>query len=597
MDSVKDDGTWIHFKKKDFPKDVNKIFGPYKPGYDIYKTRNEAESYIQEVDMTNNMTMSMFDNDPNGRSEMLKHADRDEFIEDEKEEMASMYEHRVWKLVKREPGMNVLGSRWVYKTKRDPSGVVQRHKARIVAQGFKERPGIDFHETFSSTVKSTSVRLLLALVAYLDLNLNAIDIKTFFLYGILKEKVYMEQPAGYIELSKDWVCELDKSIYGLKQAPRCANEKLVEVLLALGFIQLASDCCMFKISDDGGNFMIIAIHVDDGLCGDNNAEYAAKIFKMIGDSFTLKITKDPKIFIGLEIERDREKGYLKIHQQSSINKLLNEMNMADCKSCPTPMVPGYELPDPRKVILNDEDRKIPFQNAVGSLIWLLMTRIDICFCVNVLCRYMASWNQDIFKILKRLLRYLRGTADMGLVYQRSESTDLSLKKIDNLPTLVEGWGDADFAGRTYDSKSTNGVILTFAKVPIEFCTRVEKSGVSDSTCQAEGKAAQQACHAIEWISGLMKELGIRGKGPVVLYQDNQSTIKLGTNPVMHKRSKHFRLTMHYIQFLVKHKAVKIEYKKTEEMMADILNKAHREELFGKLRKQCGMMQQTSREYM
>jgi hypothetical protein len=261
------------------------------------------------------------------------------------------------------------------------------------------------------------------------------------------------------------------------------------------------------------------------------------------------------------------------------------------------MVPGYDLPDPKEVILNDEDRKIPFQNAVGSLIWLLMTRIDICFCVNVLCRYMASWNQDIYKILKRLLRYLRGTADMGLVYQRSESTDLSLKKIDNLPTLVEGWGDADFAGRPYDSKSTNGVILTFAKVPIEFCTRVEKSGVSDSTCQAEGRAAKQACHAIEWISGLMKELGIRGKGPVVLYQDNQSTIKLGTNPVMHKRSKHFRITMHYIQDLVKREAVKIEYKKTEEMMADILNKAHREELFGKLRKQCGMMQQTSREYM
>ena len=135
--------------------------------------------------------------------------------------MNSMYMNGVWDLVELPHGCKPVGCKWVFKTKRDSSGKIERYKARLVVKGYSQREGIDFKETFSPVSTKDSFRVIMAIVAHFDLELHQMDVKTAFLNGDLDEDVYMEQPIGFVEVGKeDLVCNLNKSIYGLKQVSR-----------------------------------------------------------------------------------------------------------------------------------------------------------------------------------------------------------------------------------------------------------------------------------------------------------------------------------------------------------------------------------------
>ncbi|RVX00967.1 Retrovirus-related Pol polyprotein from transposon TNT 1-94 [Vitis vinifera] len=135
------------------------------------------------------------------------------------DEMNSMYMNGVWDLVELPHGCKPVGCKWVFKTKRDSSGRIEKYKARLVVKGYSQREEIDFKETFSPVSTKDSFRVIMAIVAHFDLELHQMDVKTAFLNGDLDEDVYMEQPTGFIEVGKEHlVCKLNKSIYGLKQA-------------------------------------------------------------------------------------------------------------------------------------------------------------------------------------------------------------------------------------------------------------------------------------------------------------------------------------------------------------------------------------------
>ena len=134
-----------------------------------------------------------------------------------RDEMDSMASNQVWDLVELPVGVKAIGCRWVFKTKKDSEGNIERHKARLVAKGFTQREGIDYRKTFSPVSKKDSLRVILALVAYFDLEMHQMDVKTAFLNGDLEEEVYMKQPEGFLSsVGEHLVCKLNKSIYGLK---------------------------------------------------------------------------------------------------------------------------------------------------------------------------------------------------------------------------------------------------------------------------------------------------------------------------------------------------------------------------------------------
>ena len=160
--------------------------------------------------------------------------------------MNSMKSNRVWDLVELPNGVKPVGCKWVFKTKKDSLGNIERHKARFVAKGFTQREGIDYTETFSSVSKKDSLRIIMALVSHFDFDLPQMDVKTTFLNGNLKEEVYMKQPEGFSSSEGEHlVCKLKKSIYGLKQASRQWYLKFHEVINSFGFEENIMDQCIY----------------------------------------------------------------------------------------------------------------------------------------------------------------------------------------------------------------------------------------------------------------------------------------------------------------------------------------------------------------
>ena len=138
-----------------------------------------------------------------------------------KEEMNSIKSNEVWDLVELPNGAKAIGCKWVFKTKKDSLGNIERYKARLVAKGFTQKEGINYTETFSPVSKKDSLRVIMALVAHFDLELQQMDVKIAFLNGDLEEEVYMKQLEGFPSSDgEQLVCKLKKSLYGLKQASR-----------------------------------------------------------------------------------------------------------------------------------------------------------------------------------------------------------------------------------------------------------------------------------------------------------------------------------------------------------------------------------------
>ena len=270
-----------------------------------------------------------------------------------------------------------------------------------------------------------------------------------------------------------------------------------------------------------------------------------------------------------------------LHQEKAVRKFIESIGMGESAPVKTPMQVGLALEEPSKIVMTADDKSFPYQSAVGKLIWLLGVRMDCSFAINVATRYMGSWDGAAIGIVKRIAKYLVGKEKHGLIYRRDQNG----AKIENARmelSRFKFYGDSDHGSRLYDSKSTAGGSGFYGNNQFTYYTKAQDVGVATSTCQAEAGAAKLVCQLTEWVLGLSIELRVRGQGPVTIYQDNKSVIELSKNPVMHKRSKHFRVAIHYIQDLAERMVIKLEYVETVEMLADVLTKALHEPAFVKL---------------
>jgi hypothetical protein len=201
--------------------------------------------------------------DPDTFREAVSCENSAKWVEAMEEELKSMSSNDVWDLVDIPNGVKPVGCKWVYKTKRDSKGNVERFKVRLVAKGFTQKEGVDYIETFSPVSKKDLFRIVMVLVAHYDLELHQMDVKTAFLNGDLDETICMAQPEGFVVKGKEHLgCRLKKSIYGFKQASRQWNLKFDQVIKKFGFKENDVDNCIYtKIK--GGKFIILVLYVDD----------------------------------------------------------------------------------------------------------------------------------------------------------------------------------------------------------------------------------------------------------------------------------------------------------------------------------------------
>ena len=490
------------------------------------------------------------------------------------EEYSSLMSNDVWELVKLPKDERVVSSKWIFKCKIGATGNIDRYKARLVAQGYSQRPGVDYKETFSPVVRFESLRMIAALAAQTNLQLHQMDVKTAFLNGELKETVYMKQPEGYEEKAKeDLVCKLKRSIYGLKQSPRCWNHTLDSQLKKMGFAQSNSDPCLY-ISITGEPF-IIAVYVDDILLAGRSIQRINEVKNELRSQFNVKDMGSVEYFLGVKVQQDLEKGTVWMGQTSYTESILHQFGMADSKSVRSPVNPSIKLSKATdESILFDSEK---YQSAVGKLLFLATrTRPDIAFAVSNVAKYTSNPTEQHWKAVKHIFRYLVGTINYGLLY----TTEELLKCL--------GYSDSDWAGDLDNRKSTSGYgfLVGGALVSWRSC---KQTCVALSTSEAEYMALSSTAQEAVWIRQLLSEIKRESLQTILVYEDNQSAICLSKNPQYHGRSKHIDIKYHYIRDQVKDGVIDVQYCKTEDMIADMMTKGLHGDQFEKLRRMAGVM--------
>ena len=217
-------------------------------------------------------------------------------------EFDALQRQQTWSLVPLSSNQNVIGCRWVYKIKRNTNGSVSRYKARLVAKGFHQQAEVDFGETFSPVVKPPTVRIILSLATQNQWSLRQLDVSNAFLHGLLKEKVFIAQPLGFVDSTlPSHVCHLQKSLYGLKQAPHAWFERFTSHLLTLGFTTFVADASLFILSH-GSVTMYLLLYVDDIIITGNNLTVISNIISQLSIAFELKDFGPLHYFLGLQID-------------------------------------------------------------------------------------------------------------------------------------------------------------------------------------------------------------------------------------------------------------------------------------------------------
>ncbi|CAB0018882.1 unnamed protein product, partial [Nesidiocoris tenuis] len=311
------------------------------------------------------------------------------------EELESMEKHKTWTRVEKPKNEEIIDSRWVFRIKKNEATGEERYKARLVAKGFQSS---NYADTYSPVGKLSTFRTLISIVNEFNYEMEQMDVKTAFLHGDLKETIFMNLPEEMAE--KNHVCKLNRSIYGLKQSPKNWYEKFDEFMLKENFKRSYHDSCLYsKITP---KFKIYCfIYVDDLIIASDSLIQMKNFKSKLYQNFDMVNLGNVKSFLGLEVERDRDKGIIKLHQSAYINQLLRKFQMQDCKEISTPIEKNLRL---NKAKSDEEKTEEPYRQLVGCLMYLMIgSRPDICFALNYFSRYQEYATNEHWTHLKRVL--------------------------------------------------------------------------------------------------------------------------------------------------------------------------------------------------
>ncbi len=470
-------------------------------------------------------------------------------------EYNSLIENDTWTLEEAPSDRKVISGRWVFKLKKDRYGEILKFKARWVVHGYKQKEGLDYLDTFATVVKPVSYKALMGISVKRGLSIHHMDVVTAFLYGFLDESIYVIQPTLF-EKGENKVCLLRKALYGLKQSPRVWYQTLQDFLQKMGFRRTESDHGVF-VSED----MYIAIYVDDLLIFGKNASKLQQLKYELKSRFRMTDLGEVSHYLGIEIDVSADKSIITLRQSTYLKKVLGRFNMLHSRPISTPMDPGTGNTLKPSEDQADKETITWYQSVVGSLMWpAIHTRPDIAYAVGVLSRYCSNPSPLHCKYLQRVMRYLAGTLDIGLVFRRDTEDD------------IVGYSDADYAGTKDGRRSTGAYTIMLAGAPISHRSKLQPT-VAMSTCEAEYMALTETAKEAIWCGRFLAELDFRKKDtPVLIRGDNQGAIALAENPEFHSRNKHIEIKWHWIREVRRLKKIQIKYISTNEMIADGLTK-------------------------
>eukprot|EP00253_Pinus_taeda_P018048 PITA_18048 len=413
-----------------------------------------------------------------------------------------------------------------------------------------------------------TMRAVLSIAAQNKWKVYQMDVKSAFLNGVLKEEVYIEQPLGYEKKGQEHkLCRLKKALYGLKQAPRAWYSRINSYLLENGFDKCEGEPTVY-IKEKDGKLLIVVLYVDDVIFTRNDVCLIENFKTFMKEEFEMTDMGFLRYFLGIEVDQN-ENGIFISHTKY-VNEVLGIFNMQDSKAAVTPTVMGLKL---SKEDNNKDFDPSLYKSIVGSLMYLTEIRLDIMFVVSLISRFMQRPKETHGQATKRILRYVKGTKRLGILYTISECSNLV------------GYTDSYWAGSADDWKSTSGYVFHMGSGAISWASKKQPI-VELSTAEAEYVASTAAACQEVWMRRMLRSLGQEHAKATTIFCDNSSAIALSKNSMFHKRTKHIDTKFHYIRELVNNGEIVLEHCSTQEQeqVADILTKPLDHKRFEFLRK-------------
>jgi len=421
-------------------------------------------------------------------------------------------------------------AKWVYSWKVNHLGEVTRGKARLVARGFMQRAGIDYLTTFSPTPVPSSIRMIATSALQRDWTLNHWDVEQAFIQSEIDREIYVQLPQGCMNRSGR-VVRLNKALYGLRQSPRVFNQLLMQKLLDFGLERCAVDPCIFRRMSPGMKevSLIVGIYVDD-LIVTGRPDVCKSLREHLEKSFPTKNLGALSYYLGCEYKRDYEKKTLSVSQTACIDRLAQRF--AVTTTSPTPAAPTVVL-SPRQE--EEESCEQPYRELVGGLLWIAnATRPDIANAVREVARHAHNPSLRHWKAALKIVQYLKGTRELGTVYEKSPSSQLV------------AFADSSYAESKQERRSVSGGAVLYAGGVVSWFSRTQHC-VTLSTTESEYIALTEVTMEIIFLRQILDFIEPRRvRRAVTIFEDNDGAIKLADNPICTNRTKHIDVRYHFL---------------------------------------------------
>ncbi|GJR78981.1 ribonuclease H-like domain, reverse transcriptase, RNA-dependent DNA polymerase [Tanacetum coccineum] len=475
------------------------------------------------------------------------------WVEAMQEELLQFKLQDVWVLCDLPDGKRVIGTKWVFRNKRDERGTIIKNKARLVAQGYRQEEGVDYDEVFAPVARIEAIRLFLAFASFMGFTVYQMDVKSAFLYGNITEEVYVKQPPGFEDPTHpNKVYRVVKALYGLHQAPRAWYERLSTFLLKHGYRRGAIDKTLF-IKKDRRDIMLVQVYVDDIIFGSTKSSMVKDFEELMQKEFKMSSMGELTFFLGLQVKQSNAGIFLS--QDKYVKDILNKFDFRTIKPASTPI-------EAHKSLGKDEEGEEVdvhlYRSMIGCLMYLTASRPDIMFAVCLCARFQVTPKVSHLHAVKRIFRYLKHQPNLGLWYPKDS------------PFHLEAFSDSDYAGDNHDRRSTSGGCQYLGRRLVSWQCK-KQTIVAISSTEAEYVAAASCCAQVLWMQNQLLDYGFNFMNTEI-HIDNESTICIVRNPVLHSKTKHIQIRHHFIRDCYEQRLINVVKVHTDDNVADLLTK-------------------------
>ncbi|GKC14702.1 ribonuclease H-like domain-containing protein [Tanacetum coccineum] len=403
------------------------------------------------------------------------------------DEYNALVKNGTWILVPRPTDANLVRSMWLFKHKFHADGTLSRYKAQLVANGSSQQLGVDFDETFSPVVKPATIRTVLSLAVSRQWPIHQLDVKNAFLNGDLSETMYMHQPCSFVDS---------------------------------------------RYPNHGSQVAYLLIYVDDIILTASSPVLLQQIADSLHKEFDMTDLGTLNYFLG--ISAIRHPTGLFLSQKKYALQLFERAHMVNCNPSRTPVDTDSKL-GPNGVPIQDPTL---YHSLARGLHYLTFTRPDLSYAVQQVCPYMHDPREPHLAALKRILRYVQGTLELGLHLYASATTSLV------------GYTDADWAGCPSTRRSTFGYCVFLGDNLLLWSAKRQHT-ISRSSAEGENRGVANVVAETAWIRNLLRELHSPLLTATLVYCDNVSAVYMSANPVQHQLTKHIEIDIHFVRDMVR----------------------------------------------